>query len=414
MNLVVVCTNYPIVEGNAEYNLLKIQLNSLESSFKKIFLLPTGRLKSQSDYSKLNNTIFFNLRSPKRVIILWSLIYIFKYVGFLLDEVRSIKRKRGLYKLKESLYAYIKGIYLMVFLEYSLKNKGISTSEVFIYSFWFDDYTLGALFFKLKYPTSKVIAGAHGHDLYFERRPEKRIPFRNKSIELIDHILPDSQEGAQYLKNKYPGFAYKISKLNSGVKQKRKKSKPSSDGIFRVLTLSRTDPVKRIDYLLNKLKELEDYSNFEIQYFHIGNGDELEDLKKQTEELRFEKYKIKFLGSLSDNELKAFFEESLIDVFLNVSYSEGTSMALIEALSYAIPAIVTDVGGNKTIGNYCKTLLPLNFTANDLLEYFKKIHLDRTYRNQLRNLSYSYWLKNHDVKIINKKINKIFKETAKS
>ena len=120
------------------------------------------------------------------------------------------------------------------------------------------------------------------------------------------------------------------------------------------------------------------------------------------------------MGSLSDNKLKAFFEESLIDVFLNVSYSEGTSMALIEALSYAIPTIVTDVGGNKTIGDYCKTLLPLNFTANDLLEYFKKIHLDRTYRNQLRNLSYSYWLKNHDVKIINKKINKIFKETAES
>lgn len=413
MNLVVVCTNYPIEKGNAEYNLLKIQLNSLERCFKKIFLLPTGHLKFQSSYPNLEEGIFPNFRSPKSIIIIRFLIYFIKHIDFLFYELRSIKKKR-LIKLKKSLYAYIKAIYLMNFLEYSLKNKGIHISDIFIYSFWFDDYTLGALFFKLKYPTTKVIAGAHGHDLYIERRPEKRIPFRNKSIELIDHILPDSQEGAQYLKNKYPGFAYKISKLNSAVKRKSKKSKPSNDGIFRILTLSRTDPVKRIDYLLKRLRELEGYSNFEIQYFHIGNGNELEDLKKQTERLNFEKFKIKFLGSLRENELKVFFEKNSIDVFLNVSSSEGTSIALIEALSYAIPTIVTDVGGNKSIGDYCKTLLPLDFTANDLLEYFKKIHSNSTYRNQLRKLSYTYWLKNHDVKVIDNKINKVFIEIAKS
>ena len=413
MTLVVVCTNYPIAKGNAEYNLLKIQLNSLERSYKEIFLLPTGRLKFKFDNPNLENTIFHNLRSPKWIITFRFLIYFFKYVGFLFDEIRSVKKKR-FYKLKKSIYAYIKAIYLMNFLEYSLKNKEIQISKVIIYSFWFDDYTLGALFFKLKYPTTKVIAGAHGHDLYIERRPEKRIPFRNKSIELIDHIIPDSHEGSQYLKNKYPGFANKITKLNSGVERKKKKSKPSSDGIFRVLTLSRTDPVKRIDYLLCKLKEIENHSTFEIQYFHIGNGDELEKLKKQTELLNFEKFKIKFLGHLDDNELRAFFEKNAIDVFLNVSSSEGTSMALIEALSYAIPIIVTDVGGNKIIGDYCKTLLPVDFKANDLFDYFKKIHLDRNYRNQLSKLSYSYWLQNHDVKLVDNKIIKIFQEAAKN
>ena len=69
MNLLVVCTNYPIVKGNAEYNLLKIQINSLERSFKKIFLLPTGRIKFQSDYPNLEDTIFHNLRSPNGIII---------------------------------------------------------------------------------------------------------------------------------------------------------------------------------------------------------------------------------------------------------------------------------------------------------------------------------------------------------
>lgn len=414
MNLVVVCTNYPILKGNAEYNLLNVQLNNLKRSFKNIFLLPTGRLKFQYDYPYPKDKIFFNLRNPKGVILFQFLIYFLKYISFLFDEVRSINKNKRLYKLKKSIYAYLKGIYLMVFLEYNLKNKGILPSEVFIYSFWFDDYTLGALFFKLRYPTSKVITGAHGHDLYFERRPEKIIPFRNKAMELIDHIIPDSREGAQYLKNKYPVFKHKVSHLNSGVIQKSKKSKPSNDGIFRALTLSRTDQVKRIDYLLNALKELEDYSDFEIQYFHIGNGEELDDLKEYTKQLKFDRFKIKFLGGIDDNDLKAFFENKPIDVFLNVSSSEGTPMALIEAISYAIPTIVTNVGGNKTIGKYCKTLLPLNFKSNDLFEYFKKIHFDNTYRDQLRKLSYSYWLKNHDVKVTEREIKKVFKETARS
>ena len=63
----------------------------------------------------------------------------------------------------------------------------------------------------------------------------------------------------------------------------------------------------------------------------------------------------------------------------------GTSMALIEALSYAIPILVTDVGGNKTIWEYCGTLLPLDFSANDLFKYFKKIHYDKAYRDKLEN-----------------------------
>jgi len=414
MNLVVVCTNYPYLKGNAEYNLLNIQLNSFKNSFKNIFLLPTGRSKSESEYPQHKDKIFFNLRKPKGTFLFKFLIHFFEHIGFLISEIKSINRIKRLKKFKKSLFAYVKGIYLMVFLEYSLKNKGIHLSEVFIYSFWFDDYTLGALLFKLKYPTSKVITGAHGHDLYFERHPEKSIPFRYIAMELIDHIIPDSKEGAQYLKYNFPLFKHKVSHLNSGVIQKYKKSKPSNDGIFRALTLSRTDSVKRIDYLLNTLKELEDYSDFEIQYFHIGNGEELDDLKEYTKQLNFNKFKIKFLGSLDDNDLKAFFEKKPIDVFLNVSSSEGTSMALIEALSYAIPTIVTNVGGNKTIGKYCKTLLPLNFKPNDLFEYFKKIHFDNTYRDKLRKLSYSYWLKNHDVKVTERVIKKVFKETARS
>ncbi|MCG8686226.1 MAG: glycosyltransferase, partial [Desulfobacterales bacterium] len=39
----------------------------------------------------------------------------------------------------------------------------------------------------------------------------------------------------------------------------------------------------------------------------------------------------------------------LLDIFCLVSFSEGTSMALLEAMAAEVPAIVTDVGGNPEI-----------------------------------------------------------------
>ena len=412
MNLLVISTNFPLIKGIAEYNLLKIQLKAVKSSFTKIFLLPTGRFEPQLDYSDSAYTIFLKFRGFKVFTLIFFVIYFFKYVNYLYDEIKNINERKTLGQLWASILAYLKGVYLLIFLKQSLKTNRIDPSELLIYSFWFDDYLLGALFLKKQFPNCKIIAGAHGHDLYPERHRQKRIPFRKKTIELIDHVIPDSEEGSVFLKSNYPEYSFKISTLNSGIEQKSIKTKPSNDGVFRILTLSRTHPVKRIEYLLKSLKKLENSTEFEIHYFHIGSGDELVDLNKLRDQLNFKKFKINFKGRIDDNELKIFIEERPIDVFLNVSASEGTSMSLIEALSYAIPVVVTKVGGNKKIGEYCKTLLPVNFTPKELFWYFERIYSNTTYREKLKNLSYKYWEEFHDVKIISSEIKKIFKKTA--
>jgi glycosyltransferase involved in cell wall biosynthesis len=39
------------------------------------------------------------------------------------------------------------------------------------------------------------------------------------------------------------------------------------------------------------------------------------------------------------------------DVFINVSSSEGVPVSIMEAMSFGIPAIATDAGGNREIVN---------------------------------------------------------------
>ena len=408
MNLIVICSDYPVIKGNAEFNLLKIQLSAIESNFKEIFLLPTGLKNSQLKNSNSEHAIFSDFRSLKANSFIFFGFYFLKNINCLFQEIKNISGKKTLLNFWISIIAYIKGIYSLTFLKVCLRKNKIDPSKLLIYSFWFNDYILGALFLKKQFPNCKVISGAHGHDLYSDRHLAKRIPFREKAMELIDYVFTDSNEGECYLKKNNPEFISKISTLNSGVDQKKFETKSSKDGIFRIITLSRTHPVKRIDYLLKTLKKLESVSDFQIHYFHIGGGKELKYLEELKDKLNFKFFKINFKGIISDNESRVFFKEHPIDAFLNVSDSEGTPMALIEGLSYTIPAIVTNVGGNRKIGKYCKTLLPIMFTPDELFRILEKIHKEEKYRKQLKALSYNYWEKFHNIEKTDDEIRGLF------
>lgn len=408
MDLIIISTNFPEVKSNAEYNLLKTQFHALNSSFRRKFVIPTGRLnypncKTNPDYELINN-----FRNPRLSSFLSTVIASLRFIKYLIRELNSVRSSMTLNKLVSIIYSYVKAVYTYTFMVSFFKKFKVNTSKTIIYSFWFDDYTLGALLLKKSFPMCKVLAGAHGHDLYPNRHPGNRIPFRNKAIEVIDRVLADSKEGALFLKRKYSEYSNKIALLNSGVVRKPTQTKFSNDGILRIITLSRTHPVKRIGYLLKMLKKLENTIDYEIQYFHIGGGQELDSLKNLKDQLGFKKFKIKFKGYMSDAHLKDFFEHTPLDIFLNVSYSEGTSMALIEAMSYGIPVLVTDVGGNKEIGSYCKSILSVDFMPTDLEVFFNSVLKDDHFRQEKKERSLSYWQKHHDVEVVNQKLRKVF------
>lgn len=411
MDLVVICSDFPVENKNAESSLLKFQLDSIKKGFDEIILLPTVKLKNRKIIAGSNYKIILNFRSFKILFI----VYFIKKIFFFLNDLKKIKFDKIYLKTSiRSLSAYSKSIFLYTFFVEYFKNKENKIENTLIYSFWFNDSTLGALLLKTKYPKIKIISGAHGHDLFAERHVGNRIPYRGKSIELIDNVIVCSNEGIEYLKKKYPIHKEKFKLINSGISKKKFKVRSSLDGIFRVVTLSRTHPVKRISFLLKILKEVESFSNFKIEYTHIGGGHELRDLIKLEKKLIFNKFKINFLGKISDIDLENYFKNSPIDVFLNVSSSEGTCLSLVEALSYSIPVLVTRVGGNISIGNYCNTNLNPNFSPKELYMYFYQIQNDEEYREKLKCNSYKYWLKRHNSSTISNEINTIFQTICKS
>ena len=70
------------------------------------------------------------------------------------------------------------------------------------------------------------------------------------------------------------------------------------------------------------------------------------------------------------------YKEKPFDIFLNVSSSEGLPVSIMEAISFGMPVIATDVGGTSEITITGKTglLLADEFKNEDLASAIEKLY----------------------------------------
>ena len=55
------------------------------------------------------------------------------------------------------------------------------------------------------------------------------------------------------------------------------------------------------------------------------------------------------MGAIQNVEVYKYYNEHCADLFINVSSSEGLPVSIMEAISFGIPVIATDVGGTGEI-----------------------------------------------------------------
>jgi len=120
-------------------------------------------------------------------------------------------------------------------------------------------------------------------------------------------------------------------------------------------TISRLDPIKNQSMMLKAFKRAR-ATNPQLKLLMIGDGPLREELKALTQELDLNASVI-FTGFQPNPQAYL----ALMDIFLLPSLSEGTSMTLLEAMSFGKPSIATAVGGTPEILQHGKTGL---LTAN--------------------------------------------------
>lgn len=350
-DLLLICNQFPFFFGET---FLEVEFSYLYNTFDKIFILSRNNSKEQTRklphdvtlIQKSTRSDFFeNVHTLLFIIMELNTFYdLLKSELSLLSGAGSCKRKFGM--LKRMLHDAFKAFEIKRF----IKNQILQNLDInaVLYSYWQNSAAVALALIKKEMPAYQVICRSHGVDLYMYRNKLNYLSYRQFISKYSDNIFFISDDGKEYqtniLEKDYKSFF--ISKLgtsrleiNKGDQENKQKCIVSCSGII---------PLKRIDLIINTLFEINEIN---IKWIHFGSGVQQDSIIKLANEKLTQKENIEyeFKGSVGNREIHKFYSKKWIDLFLNVSLFEGIPVSIMEAMSYGIPVIATDVGGTKEI-----------------------------------------------------------------
>jgi glycosyltransferase involved in cell wall biosynthesis len=110
---------------------------------------------------------------------------------------------------------------------------------------------------------------------------------------------------------------------------------------IQVVSCANVIPLKRIDKIIDGLALL---TNFQVKWTHFGDGHLMDDIKAKASALP-NNIQVDFRGNIPNKEILALYKSQSVNLFVHTSETEGLGMAIIEAQSFGIPAVVIGVGG---------------------------------------------------------------------
>ena len=288
------------------------------------------------------------------------------------DERRAVKGspKKKLYLsyfIAKSEIVYDEAVKILA--QYSLQQY----DGVTFYSYWFYDVAMAAVRLK-RYCQSRArlaVCRAHGYDLYAYRNSMNYLPLRHYILKNIDKVYPCSQDGSDYLINLYPDYRGKIQTDYLGT---RDRGTSEAGGCpFHIVSCCHIVPLKRVDLLAKSLSRLSG-SGLALKWTHFGGGAALEELKTYAaENLQF--MECEFKGEVRNADLMEYYQKNSVDLFVNTSSTEGLPVSIMEACSFGIPAIATNVGGTGEIVRDGETgfLIEADFTPDKLAAAIRSV-----------------------------------------
>ncbi|MBQ9429280.1 MAG: glycosyltransferase family 4 protein, partial [Clostridia bacterium] len=179
----------------------------------------------------------------------------------------------------------------------------------------------------------------------------------------------------------------------------------------RVVGMSaRMEEVKGHIYLIEAARILRDRGFQNLKVLMIGCGSTEEILKEKAREYQLEDC-VLFPGFVSN--VAPYLQ--IMDVIVNCSFgTEATSMALIEAMSLAKPAIATDYGGNAVIIENGKNgyIIPQK-SASNLADAIEKFYSADSRRVEMSKVAYSKYICHLTGKIMTGKVEQLYEKEYK-
>ncbi|MEZ4287920.1 MAG: glycosyltransferase [Polyangiales bacterium] len=221
-----------------------------------------------------------------------------------------------------------------------------------LYAYWFDRTAFAAVMTKALFPDLplRLVARAHRGDLYEDAQFTNYLPFQRIVLEAADLVACISAHGAEYLRDRFDQFESKIVVRRLGTFDAVSLSRPTEPGRLRLVSCSNLIAVKRVDRIARVVQALSTRGRFEIHWTHFGDGPERANIEAIAREFpRSVHFDLR--GQVDNTTIRDFYATQSVDLFINLSLSEGIPVSIMEASSHRIATLATDVGGVSEIVN---------------------------------------------------------------
>ena len=349
-HLLVVCSNFPFGYGEP---FLEVELEYLTKRFDRITICRTdegGKVESFKTPPEVNLvSVFSGVSFLEKLMSLWRLLF----DAEIRDEMRVIRSHYHsnvtLGKLKTMISSKARAQKIKKGLELLMNQT--QDHETYLYSYWTDDAALAISTIRLENSNVVAFSRIHGWDLYFERSTYHYLPFRKTIFNGLDAVFAISENGKNYLLSHFDTIISKgrIFQSRLGIRTVNQLEEHSRTfRRFRLVSCSNLIAIKRVQLIIHALSEIED---LEIEWVHFGSGVEELTIKDLAEKLLGPKENIDFHfpGRMANWQVLKYYSEHMVDLFISLSQYDGIPVSIMEAMSFGIPAVATNVGGVSEI-----------------------------------------------------------------
>ena len=306
-----------------------------------------------------------------------------KYNGLSkIEYVGNIKVRRiGIIKINKTTEKISFCINSILYYLFNFKNKPdvIIASQTGICS-------VVAMFIK-KIFKCKVLVRVAGGELRSFENNKKRFAKIFKNVDKFIVLSEDMKNTMENLNEK------RVEKITNAVLEQTKLEFNMGEYVF---FCGRIEKVKGVDLLLESWRQIQK-NGYNIPLVIVGDGN----LKKELEIKYNDLIDVKWMGE--DRDTSKYYKNARL--LINTSEYEGISNTILEALSYGVPVIATNVGGNKDLISNYKNGILIDREIDEIVETVSELYFNDKKILDMKNNSLEY-IKNHYIEnIIEKYIN---------
>lgn len=391
--LVLITYSYPYGTGETY---IEAEIGQLSAAFDEILIVVSnsgGKARILPDNCKVlhfgvSNSLGVNLRLLCRVM--WDCCFMIRRIREELGVVKNQYHKKiTAVILRQIVHDFTKGYQFYRFL-----CRHTDCCGSIYYSYWFDNKALGLAMLRDREKCITAVSRIHRWDLYFEPHSKGYISFQRYKCENLSGLFFIADQGREYFRRLVAPRTENLFLSRLGTRYPIR-SCSTAGSRYLLVSCSRLVTMKRVSLIIESLSRLK---GVELDWYHLGGGELETVLKKKAAMLLDGSPNVNyfFCGQMSNDQIHDFYASHRVDLCLNVSDSEGLPVSLMEAISYGIPIMATDVGGTAEICNsHTGVLLDKNISADGLAREIS-LYFQRPYpeRERLRESSFEYWQKN--------------------